>query len=68
VKQRGLENRYDADGGGNHVDAEKRRSANGGGLFISYQKRFCEHCQQLKPKPKTRLVKGWKCADCKLNK
>jgi hypothetical protein len=50
-------------GEGNHFDAERRKSPSIG-VYLAYGKRFCETCQQAKPKHGV-AKKGWKCADCK---
>ena len=57
------------DGGGQHLQREKdvSNSSIGPGMFIYYGKRFCENCQQYKPKGKKPAFKGWKCDDCSTN-
>jgi len=48
-------------------EMDKAASGSGSGLFIDYRKRFCETCQEKKPKGKRKAVKGWKCDDCITN-
>lgn len=63
----GKENRYAADGGGNHIDyIRNKEPAIGLFLDISYKK--CTCCLQRKPKKggTNPTKKGWKCADCKI--
>lgn len=55
--------RYDRDYGGNHIAAEAQKSL-ANGYRITFQMRFCETCQTLKPKGRRPAVKGWKCDDC----
>jgi hypothetical protein len=50
-------------GEGNYLLQQKNKHLNAG-FFIPYQKRFCETCNNLKPKGKRKAVKGWKCDDC----
>jgi len=48
---------------GSRLDWE-RKKAEATGVFLNFGKRFCEHCNSLKPKGKRKAVKGWKCDDC----
>lgn len=64
TKQQGNGNgtRYDV-GSGDWLDNE-RNKARGPGVYLSFGKRFCETCQQVKPKGIRKAVKGWKCDEC----
>lgn len=45
------------------IEAERRKS--GPGIFVYSGKRFCETCQQFKPRGTRVAVKGWKCDGCR---
>ena len=49
---------------------DERYKPTGAGTSIcvsqqSHTKRYCEGCQQYKPKTASSLHKGWRCVDCK---
>jgi hypothetical protein len=50
-------------GEGNYLQKEKYKPS-GLNVFLPYNKRFCETCNQIKPKGKRKAVKPWKCDDC----
>lgn len=48
---------------GSRIDDERRKI--GGIKLLSVPgKRFCESCQQHKPRGTAKAVKGWRCGDC----
>lgn len=59
----GFETRYDRDGGGNHIEHERRRERRKGLSVVVDNKRFCECCKSRKPRSGPSF-KGWKCDDC----
>lgn len=63
---KGYGTRYDKMGGNyiQKIKDQQERKFSGMKFDTNYQKRFCETCQQLKPKGERKAVKGWKCDDC----
>lgn len=62
---KGYSTRYDADLGGNHIDALRQKSQ-GLGYFIDFKNRICTACNKRKPvKGGTGIGKRFVCADCK---
>lgn len=60
---RGWGTRYDKFSG--EWMEKQRKYGDRTGVFLSFGKRFCETCKQIKPKDKAKAEKGWKCADCR---
>lgn len=67
MSNRGFENRYSKDGGGNHIQAIRDEGNSGLVLNLNIGKRTCTQCRKVKPlKGGTQANKScWRCKECK---